>query len=57
MSSTKRQNPIAVAMRKRHGNTNTIMKNKGEGKGGDINEQRQLLEEYESEISDDADVE
>lgn len=48
MSKTKRfSNPIAVAMKLRHGRTTSVMKDRRTPRGGNFNEQRVLLEEYE----------
>lgn len=40
---------MAMAMQARHGRTTTVFKDRRMPRGGQTNEQRELLEEYESE--------
>jgi hypothetical protein len=45
MSKRKRQNPVAVAMRKRHGGTGTKMKDRRAPRGGSCNKERKYRED------------
>lgn len=50
MSRTKRfTNPIAVAMKNRHGKTTSVMHDRRQPRGGQRNEMRDFLDEYEEE--------
>jgi hypothetical protein len=40
---------MAMAMQARHGKTTTVFHDRRQGRGGQTNEERNLLEEYESE--------
>jgi hypothetical protein len=42
-----KRNPIAVAMKKRYGNTTSVMKDRREPRGGTRNETRDLLSSLE----------
>lgn len=49
---SKLNNPIAVAMKKRYGNTTSVMKDRRQPRGGAKNESDILLQEYEEEMSE-----
>lgn len=58
MKRTKKRNPVAVAMNKRYGSTTTTMKDRREERGGQKNEQVELLEqaaEFEYDDNEETD--